>query len=193
MQNVANKMKAPFQGFANWLGNEMGNAWSKIVNAFNTNTNPLGKVQTSIYNTLASLINSLVSRINKAMECIAEDMKKLANRMGSVAGVSRAGQLANLIRIQKIPFAGYKAKGAVIPPNKEFLAVLGDQKRGTNIETPLDTMIDAFRTALREDGGGASNNAPIVLQLNGRTVAEAVWDETEKRYKQKGISGAFAY
>jgi len=28
------------------------------------------------------------------------------------------------------------AKGAVIPPNKEFLAVLGDQKSGTNIEAP---------------------------------------------------------
>ena len=28
------------------------------------------------------------------------------------------------------------AKGAVIPPNKEFLAMLGDQTRGRNIETP---------------------------------------------------------
>lgn len=40
------------------------------------------------------------------------------------------------------------AKGAVIPANKEFLAVLGDQKQGVNIETPLATMIEAFRTAL---------------------------------------------
>ena len=28
------------------------------------------------------------------------------------------------------------------------MAILGDQKRGVNIETPLQTMIDAFNTAL---------------------------------------------
>lgn len=40
------------------------------------------------------------------------------------------------------------AKGGVIPANREFLAVLGDQKQGTNIETPLETMIEAFNEAL---------------------------------------------
>ena len=41
------------------------------------------------------------------------------------------------------------------PPNSEFMAILGDQKRGVNIETPLQTMIDAFNTALdnRNTGG----------------------------------------
>lgn len=48
------------------------------------------------------------------------------------------------------------AQGAVIPPNKEFMAVLGDQKHGTNIETPLSTMIDAFNTALDSRGGGSN-------------------------------------
>lgn len=37
------------------------------------------------------------------------------------------------------------AQGAVIPPNREFLAVLGDQKQGTNIEAPLDTIVEAFK------------------------------------------------
>jgi predicted nucleic acid-binding Zn-ribbon protein len=46
------------------------------------------------------------------------------------------------------------AQGAVIPPNREFMAVLGDQKSGTNIETPLETMVQAFRQALNEGGGG---------------------------------------
>lgn len=40
------------------------------------------------------------------------------------------------------------AKGGVIPANREFLAVLGDQKQGVNIETPLETMIEAFNEAL---------------------------------------------
>ena len=78
------------------------------------------------------------------------------------------------------------ASGAVIPPNKEFAAILGDQKQGVNIESPLQTMIDAFNTALAENGlaGGGSTQPPIVLQLNGKTIAQAVWDEEEKQYKQ---------
>ena len=43
------------------------------------------------------------------------------------------------------------AQGAVIPPNREFLAVLGDQKHGTNIEAPLDTIVEAFKIAQGEN------------------------------------------
>lgn len=46
------------------------------------------------------------------------------------------------------------AQGAVIPPNKQFMAVLGDQKQGTNIETPLSTMMEAFNAALSQTGNG---------------------------------------
>lgn len=68
------------------------------------------------------------------------------------------------------------ARGAVIPPNKTFLAALGDQKSGTNIETPLDTMIDAFNQALSMNGGG---NQKIILNLmlpDKRTVAQYTID-----------------
>ena len=84
------------------------------------------------------------------------------------------------------------AKGAVIPPNKEFLALLGDQKHGTNIETPLSTMKQAFLEALDEGGytkkeeSGSTDNKPIVLQVDGKEMARVVWDEQEKRYKQLG-------
>ena len=59
------------------------------------------------------------------------------------------------------------ARGAVIPPNKEFLAVLGDQKSGTNIETPLATMVDAFKQAMAESGGTTT----VVIQLDGKEIA----------------------
>ena len=43
------------------------------------------------------------------------------------------------------------ATGAVIPPNGEFLAVLGDQKNGRNLEAPEGLI----RQIVREEGGGA--------------------------------------
>jgi hypothetical protein len=62
------------------------------------------------------------------------------------------------------------ARGAVIPPNKEFLAVLGDQKSGTNIETPLATMVEAFKQAMSESGGGTTT---VVIQLDGKEIARS--------------------
>ena len=62
------------------------------------------------------------------------------------------------------------AQGAVIPPNREFLAVLGDQKSGTNIETPLATMVEAFKQAMAESGGGTTT---VVIQLDGKEIARS--------------------
>lgn len=47
------------------------------------------------------------------------------------------------------------AQGAVIPPNREFMAVLGDQRHGTNLEAPEDLI----RKIVREEAGGNDNTA----------------------------------
>ena len=65
------------------------------------------------------------------------------------------------------------AQGAVIPPNKEFMAVLGDQKNGTNIETPLSTMVEAFNTALSQNGGAGKTEITFVTP-DRRTLAKYV-------------------
>ena len=44
------------------------------------------------------------------------------------------------------------ARGAVIPPNREFLAVLGDQKSGTNIEAPTSEIEAAVMRGIQRSG-----------------------------------------
>ena len=76
------------------------------------------------------------------------------------------------------------AEGAVIPPNREFMAVLGDQKSGTNIETPLETMVQAFKRAMNESGGRSQT---IILQLNGREFARAVYKANNEETQRVGV------
>lgn len=59
--------------------------------------------------------------------------------------------------------AGYfaLAEGAVLPPNNPFLALVGDQKSGVNIEAPLETIKDAVRQVI----GESSATSPEVIQL----------------------------
>lgn len=84
-------------------------------------------------------------------------------RSGGFGSPSRAPSISRIS-------APALARGAVIPPNKEFLAVLGDQKSGTNIETPLATMVEAFKQAMAESGDGATT---VVIQLDGKEIARS--------------------
>ena len=149
-----------------------------IVDAF-------GKIKTGLKAPFQAIIDFFYKNfINKIVDAINWLQGKLTFTIG---GKSYTIGGLNHINYPAIPKL---AQGAVIPPNKEFLAVLGDQKQGTNIETPLNTMVDAFKIALAE-GGGNTNHAPIVLQLDGRTVAQVVWDEEAKKYKQTGFGLAY--
>ena len=78
------------------------------------------------------------------------------------------------------------ARGAVIPPNKEFLAVLGDQKHGTNIETPLATMIEAFETALASNGYSSNQDININFTGNLAQLARVLNPVIEQENKRKG-------
>ena len=63
------------------------------------------------------------------------------------------------------------ASGAVIPPNRKFLAVLGDQKSGTNVEAPLSTIKQAIMEALAQ---GSREPINVNLVVDGKTLARVV-------------------
>lgn len=78
------------------------------------------------------------------------------------------------------------AKGAVIPANNEFLAVLGDQKRGTNIETPLQTMVDAFNAALQQSGYNGAPQINVYLEGDAKQIFRVVRTEASNYTRSTG-------
>ena len=75
-------------------------------------------------------------------------------------------------------------KGAVIPPRSEFLAVLGDQKQGNNIETPEALL----RKIVREESGGrnSSGNYRFTAQINRKTVFDEIIKEAKLSQDRTG-------
>lgn len=63
------------------------------------------------------------------------------------------------------------ATGSVIPPNRKFLAVLGDNKTETEVVSPLSTMKQAMMEALQESGAGAGGTYTFVVNLDGKEIA----------------------
>ena len=105
---------------------------------------------------------------------------------------SKAAQSAQLQRATMPSIAAYEipalATGAVIPANREFLAVLGDQKSGTNIEAPMSTIEEGVENVLRRNGwngGGAREIHLIVSAKSG--IGKALKLEVDKETARQGV------
>lgn len=80
------------------------------------------------------------------------------------------------------------ATGAVIPPNREFMAVLGDQKHGTNIEAPVSEIESAVTRGIAAAGGGSPQQITVVMELDRRQIGRVVYDLNKSESQRVGIS-----
>lgn len=81
------------------------------------------------------------------------------------------------------------ATGTVVPPRAgEFAAILGDNKRETEVVSPLSTMKQAFKEALFESGIGAGErDINIELVLDGQRFARAVYKANNQERQRVGV------
>lgn len=120
--------------------------------------------------------------MKSAWDAAIEAVKKVWNRFAgwlnekmswTIDPVTIAGKTVfdgTTISLGKIPML---ADGAVIRGGNPFLAVFGDQPPGvTNIETPLPTMVQAFKQAMAEYGGMGGGEYTFIAQLNGKAIYE---------------------
>lgn len=107
--------------------------------------------------------NYIIESFQRGINNVIDGLNRLVSAANSLSDLTgkHYGSVSR-VNIAKLPIPKL-ATGAIIPPNREFMAVLGDQKSGTNIETPLATMVQAFKQALAEIGYGGSNEAVLVL------------------------------
>lgn len=123
-------------------------------------------------NTVLTIVGSVINLIIRGLNWLIEKINSISfdvpDWVPGIGGKSWGPNIP-LVKEWQIP---QLAQGAVIPPNREFLAVLGDQRSGTNIETPLATMVQAFKQALVESGYSGSSEAYLVLDRDvvGRVV-----------------------
>lgn len=127
-------------------------AWEGIKKIFKGIWNGIVMILESAVNLIIKGVNWLIGKLNSLLEnsLLAKGLDLIGIEFRGIPPIPE-------VHIPRL------AQGAVIPPNREFMAVLGDQKSGTNIETPLATMVQAFKQALAESGYGGSNEAVLVL------------------------------
>ena len=161
---------------ASTVGSNIKNA---IVNAFNGIKNG---IKTPI-NGIIGFINGMVSGITQGLNACINALNKIDIKVPDwvpVIGGNSFGFNLPTLRAPQIP---YLASGAVIPPNAPFAAVLGDQRRGNNIEAP-ESLI---RRIVKEETGG-SKKYQFTAMLNRRVLFDETIAEARLRQQMTGMN-----
>lgn len=177
-----NEMLSMAGNLAGRIGNAIvGNltsAKNTVVNVFNG----MGDAIRSVLNNIISVVNGAISKVNGVISAVESAFSFGPWKVPTPFGSKTIGFKATFPRVPTVP---YLAKGAVIPPRSEFLAVLGDQKQGNNIETPEALLRKIVReeTAGRQAGGGSYR---FTAQINRRTLFDEMMKEAQMRRDTSG-------
>ena len=181
--DAVSAIKEKFNVIPKWFKEKFTEAWNNVKNVFNNRGKIFSGIKEGISETFSKVVKKLIEGINKVIKV---PFDKINGMLNSIRGVSIGGFKPfeklwnkNPISTPQIP-VNWLADGAVIPPRSEFLAVLGDQKRGNNIETPEALL----RKVVREESGnnrGAGGSYQFTAQINRRTLFDEMINEAKLR------------
>jgi len=129
----------------------------------------------SIKNGLAPVINGIIDAVEFLVNSVINGINWMIRKLNSLGNIKLpeiigGGSIGFNIKELSTVSIPRLAQGAVIPANKEFLAVLGDQKNGRNLELPESLL----RQIVREESGNGKNGGTFIIQLmlKGKVIGE---------------------
>lgn len=177
--NGFNYMKSGISGVMNTILSIISGIWGGIYNVARSYIN-------FILSGIQGMVNGIIGGFNSMIRALNHLHFSIPDWVPGLGGKSLGFNLSTISRVS-LPRL---ATGAVLPANQPFLSVVGDQKHGTNIEAPLDTIKQALKETLQ--GMNMSDNSPIVIEIDGKEVFRAIRNQDRQFIKQTGKS-AFSY
>ena len=164
LRGLTDFLSAVFRG--NWdaawqaIGNTVNAVWDKMTNAIKTAVNGI-----------IGFINRMISAVVTGINAVINALNGLSFDLPDIFGGGHVGFHISTLTAPQIP---YLAQGAVIPANRKFLAVLGDQSHGTNVEAPLDTIKQAVAEVMEDLQAGQMAGFEAVVSVL-REILSAVY------------------
>lgn len=179
------------RGLINIIQGYFGRVWTVLTAPFNITAETIRNIAQKILpeswkngiNSIIAMVNDFIGWLNRSMTFYIDPIKIAGKTIFSGGSLS-------LVTIPDIP---YLAQGAVIPPNAPFMAVLGDQKNGTNVEAPLSTIQEAVAMVMQDQtaaimAGFASSvevQREILQAVLGIQIGDDVIAAAYDRYRTK--------
>lgn len=179
VSNVIDGVKQIFGGFIDFLTGVFTLDWEKAWEG-------IKEIFRGIWNTIVGVLEAAVNLIIKGINWLISKLNSLQIKIPDWLGGGSFGFNIRPIAELQIPRL---AKGAIIPPNREFMAVLGDQKQGTNIEAPADLIRQIVREEINNFGGGED----ITIKFTGdlaqlaRALSPEITRQQRNRQRALGV------
>lgn len=176
-------IKSAFKSVPEWFQSKFRDAWQKVKDVFSTGGRIWSGIKEGIESTFRTVVNAIIRGMNTIIAVPFNRINFMLNtiRNAHFLGISPFQNLwgVNPLPVPQIPML---ARGAVIPANRQFLAVLGDQRNGNNLEAPESLL----RQIVREEAGGAGSRYEFIARLDRRTLFDEVITEAKLRKGQTG-------
>lgn len=192
--SVKSKTSQVWESVTTFVSNKVEAIKNAITNKFNAAKDAVKSAFEGIVDFIKRPINQAISIVNNAVGMINNAIGGIESAFSfgpwtvpTPFGSKTIGFHATFPRIGTIP---YLASGAVIPPRSEFLAVLGDQKKGNNLEAPESLL----RQIVREESGKGQRNGNtynVTVNASGRKLLDIIIDEAELRRRRNGGQNPF--
>lgn len=176
-------IKSAFKSVPGWFQSKFRDAWQKVKDVFSTGGRIWSGIKEGIESTFHTVVNAIIRGMNTIIAVPFNKINSMLNtiRNAHFLGISPFQNMwgVNPLPVPQIPML---ARGAVIPANRQFLAVLGDQRNGNNLEAPESLL----RQIVREEAGGAGSRYEFIARLDRRTLFDEVITEAKLRKGQTG-------
>lgn len=157
--------------FSDVFAGDWASAWDTISGTVSSVWDTIIATITGAINDIITAINSLISGAASGINSVVDVLNGLSFTIPSWVpklGGSTFGLNLGYVSAPQIPLL---AQGAVLPANNPFLAVVGDQTHGTNVEAPLSTIQEAVAITMEDMMGGFMAGFEALLAENQRLRA----------------------
>lgn len=176
-------IKDAFSSVPQWFKDKFSDAWQKVKDVFSTGGRIWSGIKEGIENTFRTVVNAIIHGMNTIIAVPFNKINSMLNAIRNMhfLGISPFQNMwgVNPLPVPQIPML---ARGAVIPANRQFLAVLGDQRNGNNLEAPESLL----RQIVREETGRTAGRYEFIARLDRRTLFDEVITEAKLRKGQSG-------
>lgn len=189
----AETLKSKWEGVGKWFETNVesplktsieniGTALSGTLTTMQTDNETAWK---NMYDKVNEYITNIQSKINSLQgKTFTVTIKNGASPQSGGSGNPAAVSPQALFSSDAAMGIPYLASGAVIPPNAPFMAVLGDQRNGTNLEAPEDLL----RKIVREEIGEINITTEVNFEGTLAQFVRALYPEIKSEAQRRGTS-----
>ena len=181
-KTLLESLRSAMQAVGTLLAENWNGIWDTAANVCKGAINGITGFLNGMLSGFAEAVNGVSKLLNKLKVTVPDWVPEFG---GKTFGFS--------LKTVTAPTIPYLAKGAVLPANKPFLAMVGDQKHGTNIEAPLATIQEAVALVLDDQISALQAGFHATVQelqqlrsqVAGIQVGDAVIGRAANRYNEK--------